>query len=144
MARWCAAQLAHQAAIRTAFAQLQPDQRVLLFCHDPTALPFLWQDEVVRAKVPQIERTIIGHLHSPLVYWQSRLLCGMPPIRGLGHTIQRLSSALRQARHWKPFNVVLCPSLSGIELLKDGGFLTLDLSSEPQQQLKVTRHRIRR
>ena len=108
----------HLAEIRRAFAALQPDQRVLLFCHDPTALPFLWREEAVRAKLPQIEQTIIGHLHSNLVLWKSRLLAGMPPIRFLGHTVQRLSTALSQARYWRPFHVRLCPALAGIELLE--------------------------
>ena len=46
----------HFTEIRAAFASLRPDQRVLFFCHDPTALPFLWRDDVVRAKLPQIEQ----------------------------------------------------------------------------------------
>ena len=114
----------HLAEIRRAFAALQPGQRVLLFCHDPTALPFLWREESIRARLPQIEQTIIGHLHSNLVLWKSRLLAGMPPIRFLGHTVQRLSTALNEARHWRPFHVRLCPALAGIELLKDGGYCT--------------------
>ena len=40
---------------------------------------------------------------------------------------KRLSTALRRGKHWKPFQVRLCPSLAGIELLKDGGFLTAEL-----------------
>ena len=66
----------HLADIRRAFDALRPGQRVLLFCHDPTALPFLWREESVRAKLPQIEQTTIGHLHSNLVLWESRLLAG--------------------------------------------------------------------
>src|ERR1043166_2585177 len=44
----------HLSEIRQAFAALQPAQRVVLFCHDPTALPFLWREEAVRARLPQI------------------------------------------------------------------------------------------
>lgn len=133
----------HLAAVRAAFSSLKPHQRVLLFCHDPTALPFLWREEAVREKLPQLERTIIGHLHSPLILWKSRLLCGMPVIRFLGHTPQRLSSALREARHWKPFKVLLCPSLSGIELLKDGGFYTVELDTEARQPAVFQFHHLR-
>jgi len=117
----------HLDEIRSFFKTLPSDARVLLFCHDPTALPFLLQEQVV--KVAQIERTIIGHLHSRLIFFKSRLLSGMPTIGFLGHTPKRLSQALREARHWKPFKVLLCPSLSGIELLKDGGFWTADLQA---------------
>ena len=141
---WREVRTAHLAEIRSAFQELDPHERVILFCHDPTALPFLWEETVVRAKASQIECTVIGHLHSPFVYWQSRVLCGMPAISGLGHTVKRLSGALRQARYWKPFNVVLCPSLAGIELLKDGGFLTMAIDPKSDQLASVSRHRIRR
>jgi hypothetical protein len=117
-------------AIRAAFQNLQPAQRVILFCHDPTALPFLRREEAVQQKLGQVERTLIGHLHSNLFLFKSRILAGMPTIPFLGHSVKRFSSALRQARHWKPFKLLLCPSLSGIELLKDGGYYTADL--DPQ------------
>src|SRR5262245_7051604 len=64
----------HVNELRQTFEALSPDKRILLFCHDPSALPFLWNEAAVRSKVHQIERTIIGHLHSPLVYAQSHLL----------------------------------------------------------------------
>ena len=130
----------HLAEIRRAFDALQPGQRVLLFCHDPTALPFLWREESVRAKLPQIEQTIIGHLHSNLVLWKSRLLAGMPPIRFLGHTVRRLSTALSEARYWRPFHVRLCPALAGIELLKDGGYCTLELDPEARHPARFRFH----
>ena len=134
----------HLAEIRRAFDALQPGQRVLLFCHDPTALPFLWREQSVRAKLPQIEQTIIGHLHSNLVLWKSRLLAGMPPIRFLGHTVRRLSTALSEARHWRPFRVRLCPALAGIELLKDGGYCTLELDPEARQPARFRFHPLHR
>jgi len=134
----------HLAEIRRAFAALQPAQRVLLFCHDPTALPFLWREEAVRARLPQIEQTTIGHLHSNLVLWKGRLLAGMPPIRFLGHNVQRLSTALSQARYWRPFNVRLCPSLAGIELLKDGGYCTLELDPAARQPARFRFHPLHR
>jgi len=144
VAAWRQLRAQHLADIRAAFTALRPYQRVLLFCHDPTALPFLWREEMVRAKLPQIEQTIIGHLHSNLVLWKSRLLAGMPTIRFLGNSVRRMSTALHEARHWKPFRVRLCPSLAGIELLKDGGFLTAELAADARQPVKFQLHRIRR
>jgi len=120
----------HLEEVRRAFGSLRPEQRVILFCHDPTALPFLWQEERVREKLRQVERTVIGHLHSPLLLKQSLLLAGLPTIRFLGHTPRRLSAALRQARLWRPFNILLCPSPPGIQLFKDGGYYTADLDLE--------------
>ena len=132
----------HLAEIRRAFDALQPGQRVLLFCHDPTALPYLWREESVRVKLPQVEQTVIGHLHTNLLLWKSRLLAGMPPVRFLGHTVARLSNALNQARYWRPFNVRLCPALAGVELLKDGGCCTLELDPEARQPSRFRFHRL--
>jgi hypothetical protein len=131
----------HMEQIRDAFASLKAEQRVILFAHDPTALPFLYDDEVIRGKVPQIEQTLLGHLHSNLVLWKSKVLAGFPEIRFMGHTAQRFSRALRQARRWRHFNVRLCPALAGIELLKDGGYLTATI--DPQGR-KPTRFEFKR
>ena len=125
---WLKLRAQHLAKLRETFASLQSNQRALFFCHDPTALPFLARDEVIQPKLALIERTIIGHLHSNLYLRMSKLLCGLPVIRFCGHSIRRMSTALNEARHWKSFRVQLCPSLAGIELLNDGGFLTIELA----------------
>ena len=142
-AQWQELRGQHLEEIRCAFSSLKLHQRVLLFCHDPTALPFLWREEVVRKKLSQVERTIIGHLHSRLIFFNSRLLAGMPIISFLGHTPQRLSSALRDARYWKPFKVLLCPSPSGIELLKDGGFYNVEVDPEARRPATFHFHLLR-
>jgi hypothetical protein len=130
----------HLCALRQAFGALRPEQRVLLFCHDPTALPFLWAESEIQRRIGQIEQTIIGHMHSPLIFWKSRRLAGMPRITFLGHTAKRFTAALRQARQWRPFNVRLCPSLAGIELLKDGGYLTAELDLDSRGPAQFRRH----
>ncbi len=132
----------HLAEVRAAFNALKPSQRILLFCHDPTALPFLWREDSVRRKLPQIERTIIGHLHSPLMLHQARMLAGAPRIAFLGHTPLRWTSALREARHWKPFNILLCPALTGIELLKDGGYYSARLYAEKERPAQFAFRRL--
>ena len=142
--QWEQARAKHLADIRSAVRELSPDQKVILFCHDPTALPFLWHDEQIQSKAAQIERTIIGHLHSPLFIWKSRILAGMPPIRFLGKGIYRYTRALQEAKHWRPFNISLCPSLAGIELLKDGGYLKLTLDLEATKPVQIEKIRIRR
>jgi hypothetical protein len=134
----------HLDEIRTAFAGLQPKDRVLLFCHDPTALPFLGQEEMVRRNFGKIEQTVIGHLHSRLILFKSRVLAGMPAIGFLGHPVKRISTALRDARDWRPFRVRVCPSLAGIELLKDGGYYTARLDPEAQRPILFQFHSLRR
>lgn len=124
---WLRLREIHLAEIRAAFDDLKLEQRVLLFCHDPTALPFLWREESVRRRLPQIEQTVIGHLHTRLILWKSRLLSGLPPIRFLGNSVRKFTSALNEAHNWWPFQVHLCPALSGIELLNDGGYYMVEI-----------------
>ena len=137
---WQRLREAHLAEIRAAFDNVQPDQRVLLFCHDPTALPFLAREESVRRRLPQVEQTILGHLHTRLILWKSRMLSGIPPIRFLGRNVSRFTSALHEAHDWWPFRVRLCPALSGIELLNDGGFYTAQIDPEAIRPARFTFH----
>jgi hypothetical protein len=125
--QWLKLRAAHMAEICAAFDALKPEQRVILFCHDPTALPFLWREDSVRRRLPQIVQTIIGHLHTRLVLWKSRLLSGIPTVRFLGNSVRKFTSALHEAHHWWPFRVRLCPALSGIELLNDGGYYIVQI-----------------
>ncbi len=139
-AAWEAVRAAHLEEVREAFDRLRPQQRVLLFCHDPTALPFLAQLPEVRAHLSQVEATVIGHLHSQLILRTGRLLSGLPVVNCLGTTSRRISKALNEARHWQPFKVHLCPSLTGIQLLKDGGWLTVELDAEHRTPARVRFH----
>lgn len=139
-ADWFDLRAEHLDRIRQAFANLRQEQRVILFCHDPTALPFLWRDDLIRSKLDHLSVTIIGHLHSELLLWQSRLLAGMPAIRGFGNSVRRMSEALSEARHWPSFRVRLCPALSGIELLKDGGYFDLELDLDGREPLEFRFH----
>jgi hypothetical protein len=141
---WIDLRKEHMARIRQTFQSLKTKQRLFLFCHDPTALPFLWEEEVIQKKLHQIDRTIIGHLHSKLILWKSSLLAGMPPVRILGNSIRRMSTALHKAKCWRDFNVLLCPSLAGIELLKDGGFCTGTFEPEGKNPARFLHHRIPR
>jgi len=137
---WEALRVEHLARIREVFEQLQPEQRVILFCHDPTALPFLHEEPAVATRFGQIETTVIGHLHTKLVFWQSQVLAGFPRITFMGNAVRRLSSALNRARRWRPFKVRLCPSLTGCQLLKDGGFLTAEIDPEARSPVQWRFH----
>jgi hypothetical protein len=137
---WSQLREVHLAEIRAAFDALPSNQRVILFCHDPTALPFLWREASVRRRLPQIEQTVIGHLHTRVILWKSRVLSGIPPIRFLGRNVSRLSSALHEAHYWWPFHVRLCPALSGTELLNDGGYLTMQIDAAANRPARFTFH----
>ncbi len=140
--QWRHLHRSHLEQIEGVFRSLHPKQRMILFCHDPSALPFLCRQTVIREKLPQVEHTIIGHLHSNLVLRNSRWLTGLPPISFLGHTIRRLSAAMAEARCWRLFNLSLCPSLAGLQLLKDGGYCTLDLHPDDTKPSRLRTHRL--
>lgn len=137
-------------AIRTGYldelgrlvASIPSRQRVILFCHDPSALPFLAQEPAAAGLLPRLDLTIVGHLHSPMILGLSRVLAGMPVLTRFGQTARRLSSALGKAREWAPFRVALCPSPSGIQLLKDGGYLEIRLDPVPSDPPRPIRHRL--
>jgi hypothetical protein len=133
----------HLEQINLFFNSLKPNEKIILFCHDPTALPFLLEQPAIQTKISQIEQTFIGHLHSELFLWKSRLLAGMPEIRFLGNGIRRMSAALRQAQCWSQFKVRLCPSLAGIQLLKDGGYYRLHIDPEGQSPIRYERFRLK-
>ena len=141
---WQRLRESHLAEIRTAFDDLRPEQRVLLFCHDPTALPFLAAEESIHRRLPQIEQTIIGHLHTNLVMWKCRTFSGIPTIGFLGHYVKKFTSALTKARTWRPFKVRLCPALAGIQLLNDGGYFTVELDPAAQAKAEWRFHPLRR
>jgi hypothetical protein len=138
---WHRLRAEHMQQLREIFERVTASERIILFCHDPTALPFLAQESFVQRRLAQIERTVIGHLHTPLVIWKTRMLAGLPPIHFMGRGIRRISRGLNRARAWKPFKVLLCPSLSGSQVLKDGGYYEMNLT--PGAPAEFIRHRLK-
>ncbi|MCX7867027.1 MAG: metallophosphoesterase [Limisphaera sp.] len=134
----------HLEELAAALQPLAPHRRWILFCHDPTALPFLAELPAVRQHLDQVALTVIGHLHSPLILWKSWLLAGMPRVRRLGVSVERMSGALRQAAVWKQFRVRLCPSLAGIQLERGGGWVELELSPAGDRPFGWRVHKLRR
>lgn len=141
-ARWHAAHADLRQRVAAEFDALPLSARVLLFVHDPTALRFLWEMPAVRTRIRQIERTIIGHLHTPAILRAARLLAGMPQLARFGVTARRISTALNGARCWRDFRVVLCPSPTGCQALKDGGWLELELGMGENPTVQLHRQRL--
>ena len=128
--------------IREVFCGIESGQRILLFVHDPSALPFLAREASVARHLPQIALTVVGHLHTPAIFRLGQTLAGMPRIGFLGNTIRRYSEALREARCWRQFRTVVCPSPAGIQLLKDGGWIEMDLAVDGRDEVQVRRQRL--
>lgn len=132
----------HLSGIDAVFNALGERDRLVLFCHDPTALPYLWESEAVRRKAGQIEQTVIGHLHSPLLMGQSRFLAGMPKITFCGQAVRRMSSALSRGKDWRHFKVLLCPSLAGLQLTRSGGYYIAEIDATGEKAVKWAFKRI--
>ena len=141
---WHDAREAQFRAVRTALDSLEPGRRLILFVHDPTALPFLDREPSMRKLIASgaMAATVIGHLHTPMILTMARGLAGIPEVRGLGVTARRYTSALRQAACWKRFRLQLCPSPAGCQLLKDGGFLRAELDPSGSRPLRWDRVRL--
>lgn len=120
-----------------------PQDKLIFFCHDPTALPYLKELPTVQHLLNRnrIVLTVVGHLHTELILKTSYFLSGMPHIPFLGNSISRMSSALHRAKVWKQFNMVLCPSLAGCQLAKDGGWLELELGED--SNFTLVRHHLK-
>jgi hypothetical protein len=68
------------------------------------------------------------------------MLSVLPKITFLGKGVAKMSAALGESRLWKPFRVRLCPALTGIQLLKDGGYLTVDLAANATRPARFEFH----
>ncbi len=130
------------AGLESVFRDLRPNQRVVLFVHDPSALPFLARRPEIARRLGQVACTVVGHLHTPAVFRLGSWLAGFPAVNFCGHTIRRYSRALREARWWREFRTVLCPSPTGIELLKDGGWLDLEIPEYGDAPLEIQRRHL--
>ncbi len=124
---WRKQQARHLAQISDAFSDLTPGQRVVLCCHDPSALAFLYELAEVRQRLGQLACTVIGHLHSAKVWSLARNLAGFPRVPWMGVTFRRYTTALHRSRCWREFGIALCPAPAGLQLFKDGGWLEIDI-----------------
>ena len=94
----------------------------------------------MRQKLGLIEATIVGHLHSNLIFQTAGLAAGIPPIPFLGGAIHRMSRGLNQARIWREFRTRFCPSLAGIQLLNDGGYYSMELHEKLDEPARFHWH----
>ncbi|MDA7915997.1 metallophosphoesterase [Verrucomicrobia bacterium] len=137
VAEWQHHRKEHIDWINSTFDALGSDEQVILFCHDPTALPYLHEMKSVRNRLTQIEHTVIGHLHSQWILTTAGYISGFPIINFLGAGVQRVSHGLNQAKCWKDFNLLFCPALDGIKWHK-GASVLLDIDAKDPERKKVT------
>jgi hypothetical protein len=132
----------HLARVIEVFEGMPSHARIILFCHDPSALAVLGALPEVRRRQSQILRTVVGHLHTPGLLALNRLVGRLPAPPSNAYPIARIvSEGARGARAWKAFHPVVCPSTFGVGNHIDGGVLFLE--SGGPQGLRVERRHIR-
>lgn len=124
---WCRRRDEHIEHISHAFDGLPRHARVVLFCHDPSALTALAQVPVVKRRLAQIELTVVGHLHSPgllkLAKLAQRTMKNWNPKYPVARIVAR---GLQGIDAWAQFNPVVCPSTFGTGHHVAGGLLLIE------------------
>ena len=126
--------------LRETCAALPSDARILLFLHDPSALGALEEIPEVRARLPQIERTVLGHLHAPGLLPLVGLLARLPRLNPRYPVARIIAHGARGAHRWPAFRPVVCPAVFGAGHHFSGGLLFLE--TDAGGRLHVRRHRL--
>lgn len=138
---WQKRQQQHMEEVREAFDSLPANAPVLLFCHDPGALATLDTVPAVRSRQHQIERTILGHLHSPSLLRLARMVPPFPKVQPKYPVARIIARSLSDKSSWRRFNPILCPSTFGTGQHVSGGALFAETNGEGR--LMIRRHRIK-
>lgn len=139
---WKRRRAEHLAQVDEAFGALPPGARVVLFCHDPSALTVLAQRPAVQRRIPQIELTVIGHLHSPTLLRVARYAARISRLKPRYPVARIVASGLAGARCWSQFHPVVCPSTFGTGHHVAGGLLLVQ--SDHHGHLVARRVRVHR
>lgn len=139
---WKRRRAEHIEMVTRAFEELPAKGRVILFCHDPSALTALRHIPAVRRHLQQIEMTVIGHLHSPALLRLARYASRLSDLTPRYPVARIVAQGLAGARHWNQFHPVVCPSTFGTGHHVAGGILLLQRNAEGK--LEAVRQRVRR
>lgn len=137
---WRRRREAHEERVTEAFAALDPDARVILFCHDPSALGALIHNPVINEKKKQIELTVLGHLHEPRLLSLIQRLPRLPKWKPRYPVARIISEGIRSAQTWSLFNPIVCPSPFGTGHHVSGGLLYIQ--KQEDGRLIARRHRV--
>ncbi len=127
---WRERRARHIADVCETFSRIPSKGRVILFCHDPSALHALSELKPVRERLPQIDMTVIGHLHSPGLLKLARLVPQRASAWRPKYPVARIiAHGLKGVGSWKMFKPVVCPSTFGTGHHIRGGLLFVEKSA---------------
>lgn len=116
----------HIQAIRLEFARLPPKARVILFCHDPSALAPLARLSEVASRIGMIEMTVVGHLHSPGLLSLARIMPFGKTWKPKYPVARIIAKGLEGVSEWMAFRPVVCPSTFGTGHHTSGGVMLIE------------------
>ncbi len=138
---WKNRRRAHEEELIAAFSSLTGSDRVILFCHDPSALGILIQNPVIRENHARIELTVLGHLHEPRLLNLVQRLPKLPNWKPRYPVARIITEGIRSAKTWKYFNPIVCPSPFGTGNHLSGGLLFIEQAGA--RRFSVRRHRLK-
>ncbi len=131
----------HEQRVAETFATLEQDARVILFCHDPSALGVLIRNPIIYDKVRHIELTVLGHLHEPRLLSVIQRLPKLPEWKPRYPVARIITEGLRSAQTWSLFKPIVCPSPFGTGHHLSGGLLYVEKNAD--NKIVARRHRIK-
>ena len=123
---WQRLRAEHIERVSHAFDGLPKNARVVLFCHDPSALTALAQVPVVQKRMSHIELTVVGHLHSPSLLRLTKLAKLARRWKPKYPVARIIAQGLNGVDAWAQFNPVVCPSTFGTGHHVAGGLLFIE------------------
>lgn len=138
---WKRRKAVHEAQVTEAFESLDPDARVILFCHDPSALGILIQNPAIEKRLSCIEMTVLGHLHEPRLLTLVQKMPILPLWKPKYPVARIITEGIKSAKTWARFNPIVCPSPFGAGNHLSGGVLFIEM--DPTGRLIARRHRIK-
>ncbi|MCS6771644.1 MAG: metallophosphoesterase [Kiritimatiellae bacterium] len=136
---WHRRRAEHLREVAESFESLPREARVILFCHDPSALAVLAGLPVIQRRLTQIEMTVVGHLHSPTLLRVARYAARLSGLRPRYPVARIVAKGLEGARSWAQFKPVVCPSTFGTGHHVAGGLLWI----EPNDEGRLVAQRVR-
>lgn len=127
---WQRRRAAHIEQVTRAFSELPSRGRVILFCHDPSALAVLSRIPVIARRLHQVELTVVGHLHSPTLLRLSRYAAQLSNLSPRYPVARIVATGLAGVKTWSKFNPVVCPSTFGTGHHVAGGILLLTRNAD--------------